>query len=85
MNDLHEVLADIEDFFTQKNIEIQIIQDEVKIYFEDKDEITLSIKDKIYLYTNNTNKELKTRSFKNIQDFFVTFDKLFLRSHLGEK
>ena len=85
MNDLHEVLADIEDFFSQKNIEIQIIQDEVKIYFEDKDEITLSIKDKIYLYTNNTNKELKTRSFKNIQDFFVTFDKLFLRSHLGEK
>ena len=85
MNDLHEVLADIEDFFSQKNIEIQIIQDEVKIYFEDKDEITLSIKDKIYLYTNNTNKELKTRSFKNIQDFFVTFDKLFLRSHLGKK
>tara|TARA_B100000925_G_C21817459_1_gene391408 strand:+ start:104 stop:361 length:258 start_codon:yes stop_codon:yes gene_type:complete len=85
MNDLHEVLADIEDFFTQKNIEIQIIQDEVKIYFEDKDEITLSIKDKIYLYTNNTNKELKTRSFKNVQDFFDTFDKLFLRSHLGEK
>jgi len=85
MNDLHEVLADIEDFFSQKNIEIQIIQDEVKIYFEDKDEITLSIKDKIYLYTNNTNKELKTRSFKNVQDFFDTFDKLFLRSHLGEK
>ena len=85
MNDLHEVLADIEDFFTQKNIEIQIIQDEVKIYFEDKDEITLSIKDKIYLYTNNTNKELKTRSFKNVQDFFDTFDKLFLRSHLGKK
>ena len=84
MNDLHEVLADIEDFFTQKNIEIQIIQDEVKIYFEDKDEITLSIKDKIYLYTNNTNKELTTRSFKNVQDFFDTFDKLFLRSHLGE-
>tara|TARA_Y100001970_G_C14092721_1_gene780917 strand:- start:641 stop:898 length:258 start_codon:yes stop_codon:yes gene_type:complete len=85
MNDLHEVLADIEDFFTQKNIEIQIIQDEVKIYFEDKDEITLSIKDKIYLYTNNTNKELKTRSFKNVEDFFNTFDKLFLRSHLGKK
>tara|TARA_B100001113_G_scaffold49317_1_gene35680 strand:+ start:392 stop:649 length:258 start_codon:yes stop_codon:yes gene_type:complete len=85
MNDLHEVLADIEDFFSQKNIEIQIIQDEVKIYFEDKDEITLSIKDKIYLYTNNTNKELKTRSFKNVQDFFDTFDKLFLRSHLGKK
>ena len=85
MNDLHEVLADIEDFFTQKNIEIQIIQDEVKIYFEDEDEITLSIKDKIYLYTNNTNKELRTRSFKNVEDFFDTFDKLFLRSHLGEK
>mgnify|MGYP001330607402 FL=1 len=85
MNDLHEVLADIEDFFTQKNIEIQIIQDEVKVYFEDKDEITLSIKDKIYLYTNNTNKELRTRSFKNVEDFFDTFDKLFLRSHLGEK
>ena len=85
MNDLHEVLADIEDFFSQKNIEIQIIQDEVKIYFEDKDEITLSIKDKIYLYTNNTNKELRTRSFKNVEDFFDTFDKLFLRSHLGEK
>tara|TARA_B100001057_G_scaffold9243_1_gene8470 strand:+ start:14123 stop:14380 length:258 start_codon:yes stop_codon:yes gene_type:complete len=85
MNELHEVLADIEDFFTQKNIEIQIIQDEVRIYFEDKDEITLSIKDKIYLYTNNTNKQLKTRSFENVQDLFKTFDKLFLRSHLREK
>ena len=85
MNDLHEVLADIEDFFTQKNIEIQIIQDEVKIYFEDKDEITLSIKDKIYLHMNDTNNKSNTRYFKNIQDFFNAFEHSTLGSHLWEK
>ncbi len=43
MSNLNEILADVEDFFARKNVEIQTIDNQVKIYHHEYDYILLVI------------------------------------------
>lgn len=85
MPDLNETLADIEDFFSKKNIEIQMIDNQVKIYPNDDDYMLLVIEDNIEVqFVDKNNCETKL-IFHRIEDFLSSFEDLLFRSHLRKK
>jgi len=85
MSNLNEILSDIEDFFIKRNIEIQMIDNQVKIYHHDNDYILLIIGDDIEAHSIDENNCEMKLSFNEIEDFFSSFEDLFFRSHLRKK
>ncbi len=85
MSNLTEILADIEDFFVERNIEIQMIGNQVKIYHHNDDYILLVIDNNIEVYLIDKNDCEEKLTFHKIEDFFSSFEDLFFRSHLREK
>lgn len=85
MSTLNEILADIENFFSKKNIEIQMIDNQVKIYHHDDDYILLVIGDFIEAHLiDEDNCETKL-IFSEIEDFFESFEKSLFRTHVRKK
>ena len=85
MSNLNEILADIEDFFSKRNIEIQIIDNQVKIYHQDDDYVLLVIEDNIKAYIIDKDNDETKLNFHKIEDFFLSYDDSLFRSHLREK
>ena len=85
MSNLNEVLADIEDFFADRNIEIQMINDQVKIYHHDYDYILLTIGEHIEVQLIDSNNLETKLKFTKVEDFFKSYDNSFFRSHLREE
>ncbi len=85
MSNLNEILADIEEFFSKKNIEIQMIDNQVKIYRHNDDYILLVIEDNIEAYLIGRDNHETKLTFCRIEDFFSSFEQSLFRSHLREK
>ena len=85
MSNLNEILADIEDFFAKKNIEIQMIDNQVKIYHHDYDYILLIIGDNLQAHLIDGNNVETKLTFTKIEDFFKSYENSFFRSHLREE
>ena len=85
MSNLNEILADVEDFFARKNVEIQMIGNQVKIYHHDCHYILLIIGENLEAhFIDNNNAETKL-IFTKIEDFFNSYENLLFRSHLRKK
>ena len=85
MSNLNEILADVENFFTKKNIEIQMIDNQVKIYHHDYDYILLIIGDNLQAHLIDDNNVETKLTFTKIEDFFKSYENSFFRSHLREE
>ena len=85
MNNLHETLAEIESFFSKKQIEIQIVQNQVRVYFDHGRYLSLSVDKELTLDFVNNDGENQVLKFIDTNDFFQNYDKLLFRSHLREK
>ena len=85
MSNLNEILADVEDFFAKKNIEIQMINNQVKIYHHDYDYILLIIGDNLEAHLIDCNNVQTKLIFSKIEDFFKSYEDSFFRSHLRKE
>ena len=85
MNNLHEALVEIENFFSKKQIEIQTVQNQIRVYFDDGRYISLSIDKEITVNFINNDGENQLLKFVDTNDFFQNYEQLFFRSHLREK
>jgi len=85
MNNLHETLVEIENFFSKKQIEIQTVQNQIRVYFDDGRYISLSIDKEITVNFINNDGENQLLKFVDTNDFFQNYEQLFFRSHLREK
>tara|TARA_B100000941_G_scaffold219957_1_gene162513 strand:- start:822 stop:1079 length:258 start_codon:yes stop_codon:yes gene_type:complete len=85
MSDLNEILADVEDFFSKKNVEIQMIGNQVKIYHHNYNYILLIIGENIEAHLIDGNNAETKLIFTEIEGFFKSYENLFFRSHLREE
>lgn len=85
MSNLNEILADVEDFFARKNVEIQTIDNQVKIYHHEYDYILLVIGEDLEVHIIDGNNEETKLIFTKIEDFFISYENSFFRSHLREE
>ena len=85
MNNLHETLAEIENFFSKKQIEIQAVHNQVRVYFDDGRYFSLSIDKEITVDFINNDGKNHLLKFVDTNDFFQNYEKLFFRSHLRKK
>ena len=85
MNNLHETLAEIENFFSRKQIEIQAVNNQIRVYFDDGRYFSLSIDKEIIVDFVNNDGENQLLKFVDTNDFFQNYEELFFRSHLREK
>ena len=85
MSNLNEILADVEDFFARKNVEIQTIDNQVKIYHHECDYILLVIGEDLEAHIIDGNNEETKLIFTKIEDFFISYENSFFRSHLREE
>ncbi len=85
MNNLHEALVEIENFFSKKQIEIQTVQNQIRVYFDDGRYISISIDKEITVNFINNDGENQLLKFEDTNDFFQNYEQLFFRSHLREK
>ena len=85
MNNLHETLAEIENFFSKKQIEIQAVNNQIRVYFDNGRYFSLSIDKEITVDFINNDGKNQLLKFVDTNDFFQNYEKLFFRSHLREK
>ena len=85
MNNLHETLAEIENFFSKKQIEIQTVNNQIRVYFDDGRYFSLSIDKEITVDFVNKDGENQLLKFVDTNDFFQNYEDLSFRSHLREK
>ena len=85
MSDLNEILADVEDFFSKKNVEIQMIGNQVKIYHHNYNYILLIIGKNIEAHLIDSNNAETKLIFTEIEGFFKSYENLFFRPHLREE
>ena len=85
MNNLDQTLAEIENFFSKKQIEIQAVNNQVRVYFDNGRYFSLSIDKEITVDFINNDGENQLLKFVDTNDFFQNYEELFFRSHLREK
>ena len=85
MNNLHEALVEIENFFSKKQIEIQTVQNQIRVYFDDGRYISISIDKEITVNFINNDGENQLLKYVDANDFFQNYEELFFRSHLRKK
>ena len=85
MNNLDQTLAEIENFFSKKQIEIQAVNNQVRVYFDNGRYFSLSIDKEITVDFINNDGKNHLLKFVDTNDFFQNYEELFFRSHLREK